>query len=120
MLAYADHLLGSMRPLSTRLLPFSWNASSGVSLKTRSAQSFVADLQTENRLQQVLNALQVAGFVTWLRNTPDQDLHILAIPLADSSILQSAWAPYIQAYWQSRILCHLRFFGDRGVEAAAL
>ena len=71
--------------------------------KTSEALSLsVADLQTENRLQQVLNALQVAGFVTWLRNTPDQDLHILAIPLADSSILQSAWAPYIQAYWQSR------------------
>lgn len=103
MLAYADGLLKLSRPLASRRLDLAWNAYNGQYLAGDGALAFAAgDLQQKYLLQRMLNALQVAGFVTWLRETRPNGLQILAIPLISAPDPASPWQPYIQAYWQSR------------------
>lgn len=104
MLAYADQLLDMPQPLSRRLLSGSWNEYTG---QYDPAGDTVVSLLVDNvgndfLIQDMLNALHVAGFVTWLRDNPRQGLHILALPLLDAQWQESAWAPYIAAYWQNR------------------
>lgn len=104
MLAYAERLAGLPQSLSHRKLSDSWNNYAGRNMAgTEGVISLGVD-NVENKylVQRLMNALQVAGYVTWLRRTPYQQEHILAIPLADPAVLQSSWAPYIQAYWESR------------------
>lgn len=104
MLDYAASLLAFDGSFSERILPDSWNAYTGVfSWDDAGALSLSVD-NVDNLflVQSMMDALQVAGFVTWLRRTNNQGLHILAIPLLDPAVLESAWAPYLQAYWESR------------------
>lgn len=104
MLAYASSLITLDRSLSERILPGAWNGiTRRYEYKPNLAISLdVADVKNEHLLQRMLNALHVAGFVTWLRDSarPDQDRHILAIPLLDPEWKGGSWASYIQAYWQ--------------------
>jgi len=104
MLNYADSLLGFSRTLTDRLLPDSYNAYTGVfTFDPYGVGSLnVDDVENQFLIQRMLDALQVAGFVSWLRQTPDQGLHILIIPLRDPAVLQSSWKPYIEAYWLDR------------------
>jgi hypothetical protein len=104
MLAYADSLISLQRSLSERALVGAWN---GYTRRyeydaNQAIAIAVSDVKNEYLLQRMLNALHAAGFVTWLRDSarPDQDLHILAIPLLNPDWAQGPWAPYIQAYWQ--------------------
>lgn len=101
MLKYADRLLRLDKPLIERKLPDSWNAYTQHFDRTGSGVISLAVQNVENQfmVQEMMNALHVAGFVTWLRNSSHQQLQILAIPLRDPAILQSEWSPYIQAYW---------------------
>jgi hypothetical protein len=104
MLAYADQLIRLERPLAERVLPGSWNEYFQTYLydENHAISLDVDDVQNEYLLQRMLNALQVAGFVTWLRQSqrPEQNLHILALPLLDPRWSESEWSPYIRAYWQ--------------------
>jgi hypothetical protein len=107
MLAYADSLLDLEPPLSGRLLTSSWNAYQGEYIAYTSGPGGLsislgdARVEVKDSLQRVLNALHVSGFVSWLRYSPDQDLHILAIPLNGVEILDSEWGEYIEAYWDN-------------------
>lgn len=103
MFAYADSLLALDRPLSTRRLVGVWNAYTEKNLLDGSVVALaVDDVQNKYLLQRMMNALQVAGFVTWLRKSPQKGLQILAIPLIGSPTNGSPWQSYIKAYWQSR------------------
>lgn len=103
MLAYADRLLSLDRPLATRRLVGAWNAYAGKNLPdTGSIVLAVEDVENKYLVQRMMNALQVSGFVTWLRKSPDSGLQILALSLNGAPAADSAWQPYIQAYWQSR------------------
>lgn len=103
MLRYADSLLGFSSPLAERRLPDTYNAYTGeFSYDPDAVLSLsVEDVENAFLVQQMMNALHVAGFVTWLRRTYDQGLHILAIPLRDPSQHESVLSPYIEAYWLS-------------------
>lgn len=108
-LAYADDLLkrsaepSLARSLKTRLLPYSWSAYAAGKDQNEAVLSLsVGDLQPDYLIQRMLYALQAAGFVTWLRDTPDQNRHILAISPADLHENSAAWQPYLDAYWQDR------------------
>ncbi|MBE0698411.1 MAG: hypothetical protein IH586_15960, partial [Anaerolineaceae bacterium] len=104
LLRYADSLIILDRPLRERILPGAWNGyTQRYEYDSNNAIALaVVDVKNEYLLQRMLNALHVAGFVTWLRDgaRPDQDLHILAVPLLMGKGHQDNWAPYIQAYWQ--------------------
>jgi hypothetical protein len=105
MLDYANVLLALPRSLQSRRLPETWNVFTRSSLALEGGPVLaldVADVQNEFLLQRMLDSLHVAGFVTWLRVGPVQDLHIVAIALREPGILQSDWAGYVQAYWQDR------------------
>jgi hypothetical protein len=104
MLAYADRLLNLNQPLATRLLPGSWNAVQQrfIHPEDQAMTLAVSGMRYDYNLQKILNALHVAGFAAWLRETPEQQLHILAIPLLDPAWEQGAWGQYIRAYWQDR------------------
>jgi hypothetical protein len=108
MLAYASRLLDQSEtaigaPLSDRLLPDTWQAYTGRFTWDEFGILSLTVNNIENKflVQRIMHALQAAGFVTWLRETPDQGLHILAIPLRDPSLRNSGWAPYLEAYWRS-------------------
>jgi hypothetical protein len=104
MLAYADRLLKLPQPLAKRILTASWNGQadryfhSELDVYTLT----VSSLKNDYGLQKVLNALHVAGFAAWLRESPDQGLHILAVALLDPVWQDSDWALYIRSYWQDR------------------
>jgi hypothetical protein len=104
MLAYADSLIVLHTSLRARALVGAWNGyTRRYEYDSNQAIALsVADVKNQYLLQRILNALHVAGFVTWLRESarPDQDLHILAVPLLNGDWAQGSWAPYIQAYWQ--------------------
>ncbi len=109
MLGYADSLLALPRPLSSRASGGIFNAYLNQYVLAGSAADVdgvvsldVSDISDEWQLQRILNALHVAGFVSWLRKSPDRSSSILALPLLDSSIRSSDWAPYLDAYWQGR------------------
>lgn len=106
MLAYADSLLDLKVPLSERMAGSVWNASTGeYDFSRRGAYALaVDDVKNEYWIQTMMNALQTAGFVTWLRRGPGDSLHILAIPLYGAEPLQPdfAWSAYTSAYWQDR------------------
>ncbi len=109
MLAYADSLLLEGMPLEERRLEMARNEYSGENTLRGSRGDVyhvmeldISGVRDEGTLQRMLNALQVSGFVTWLRRPANQTAHILAIPLLDSQIMQSAWQPYVEAYWRSR------------------
>jgi hypothetical protein len=114
MLAHADNLLQLAQPLEKRLLSSSWNAAHQRYLRPPDQTLTISagGLRHDYRLQHILNALHVAGFAAWLRETPEQDLHILAVPLLDPSWRQGDWAEYITAYWQDR---HALPSGDAAV-----
>jgi hypothetical protein len=104
-LAQADSMLELPVPLSKRILEKSWNAYSGdYSPSNSGVFSFnVENVQNKYLIQQMMNALHVAGFVTWLRHSPRQGLHILAIPLRWGDLVNSAWEPYIRSYWENSL-----------------
>jgi hypothetical protein len=104
MLAYADELLGLDEPLAKRQEPLVWNAYTGHKYSPeKGALGLLVDkVQKEYLLQDMLDALQVAGFVTWLRHNLDGKLEILAIPLTPAPQPDSPWTPYVAAYWQDR------------------
>jgi hypothetical protein len=104
MLGYADSLIPLDHSLRERALVGAWNGySQRYEYDSNKAIAIAAaDVKNEYLLQRMLNALHVAGFVAWLRDSarPDQDVHILAVPLLSGDWAQGDWAPYIQAYWQ--------------------
>lgn len=104
MLAYADSLIALDWTLGQRVLPGAWNATTQrYEYDTNRAISLdVSTVKNEYLLQSMLNALHVAGFVAWLRDgaRPDQDAHILAVPLVAPEILDETWKPYVDSYWQ--------------------
>lgn len=104
MLAYADSLMPLHRAFSQRIYPGAWNGYLRRYLYDRdqAISLDVSDVKNEYLLQRMLNALQAAGFVTWLRESErnEQSLHILALPLINQDWSAGDWAPYIQAYWQ--------------------
>lgn len=101
-LARAGQLLGFSKSLSNRILTDIWNP------YTRRFHPYtgdvlslnVDDVQNKHFIQKMMDALQVNGYVTWLRSGDEGRLHILAIPLWRGDWSNSSWAPYIQAYWQ--------------------
>ncbi len=105
MLAYADRLISLDRSLSERMYQGTWNAyTQAYDYNPDHALSIaVNDVKNEYLIQRMLNALHVAGFVAWLRESDrlEQDLHILAIPLLDPAWRDGEWAPYIEAFWQA-------------------
>ncbi len=105
MLAYADQLIALDRSLKERLYLGTWNAYAQVYdyNEDHALSIAVNDVKNEYLIQRMLNALQVAGFVVWLRGSdrPEQDLHILAVPLLDPAWREGKWAPYIEAFWQA-------------------
>lgn len=103
MLDYADSLLANRRKFESRRMGSVWNGYTRqvVTGATRAIALNVADVQNTYQIQYMMNALQVSGFVTWLRRVQDsKDLQILAIPLIGE--LEPTWAPYVLAYWQDR------------------
>jgi len=105
MLAYADQLVPLNRPLRERLLRGSWNAyTHSYDYNHEQVLSIaVDDVKNELYFQRILNALHVAGFISWLRESdrPEQNLHIIAIPLRDRAWAEGDWAPYIESFWQA-------------------
>ncbi len=103
-LARASQLLGFSQSLSTRVLENIWNPYTGqyYSYAGDVLGVKVSDVQNKHFIQKMMNALQVSGFITWLRgeNAKQGQMHILAIPLGQYDWLNSDWAPYVQAYWQ--------------------
>ncbi len=103
MLAYAGSLANFSRSLSDRQASQVWN---GYTRQYQTAGSGavaldVTDVQNLYQVQNMMNALQVAGFVTWLREGQNLGgLQILAVPLVGE--LPAEWSPYVLAYWQSR------------------
>ncbi len=55
-------------------------------------------MQNRYTIQEMLNALQVAGFATWYRQNPLAGEHILAVRLRPG-ILDSEWGEYVRAYF---------------------
>ncbi len=102
-LARAGQLVGFTNSLSNRILTDIWNPYTGrYHPYTGDVMSLnVDDIQNQHFIQKMMNALQVTGFVTWLRKGPQGRLHILAIPIWRGDWSNSTWAPYIQAYWQN-------------------
>ena len=101
MLAYADSLLSFHRPLLSRRLEKVWNGYTRVDSAGGALALDVSDAQNLYLVQDMLNALHVAGFVAWLRNgMSPPGLQILAIPLQGE--IAPEWAPYIISYWQGR------------------
>ena len=101
MLAYADSLLHFTRPLPARQMERAWNGYTRSWIGSGALALDMADIQNLYLAQEALNALQVAGFVTWLRDgRNDGGLQILAIPLEGE--IMPEWAPYIISYWQGR------------------
>lgn len=107
LLDYADTLIALDVPLRERAAAGAWNAITGMEDSGPGAPFTirVGDVKNTFLIQRMLDALHVAGFVTWLRETgrPGEGLHILAIPLVDASIRSGAWAAYVQAYWQDSL-----------------
>lgn len=105
MLAYADRLISLDRSLSERRYQGTWNAyTQAYDYNPDHALSIaVHDVKNEYLIQRMLNALHVAGFVTWLRGSDrlEQDLHILVVPMLDPAWREGEWAPYIEAFWQA-------------------
>lgn len=107
MIAYAEQLLNRPGALSKRRLGGAWNAYDQTFYRSASSSPgagvvalAVDDIKPAYTAQSILNALHVAGFVAWLRSTPQQGLHILAIPLDGSANrVDSPWAAYVEAYW---------------------
>jgi hypothetical protein len=101
-LSRAGHILGFSKSLSDRILTDIWNP------YTRRFHTYtgdvlslnVDDVQNKHFIQKMMDALQVNGYITWLRSGDEGRLHILAIPLWRGDWSNSSWAPYIQAYWQ--------------------
>jgi hypothetical protein len=58
----------------------------------------VNDIGPKYRVQELANALFVAGFVPWLRLGSEKDLHILAVALRPG-VLDSIWGSYVSAYF---------------------
>lgn len=100
-LAYAQSLLPAGLALAPRGMTRAWNASTGQTEPTGSAAFAFSfnEIQNEYLLQDVLDALQVAGFAAWLRRD-ESGLNILAVPVQASS-LDSVWGEYVRAYWQA-------------------
>ncbi len=101
-LAYADQVYEGASSLAKLRLGFSWNAASASYERAgeMAAAFSVADLRPVYRIQELLNALHVAGFAAWLRDDPKQGRHILAVALRPG-VLQSGWGEYVRAYWTS-------------------
>lgn len=106
MLARADSLLDLKVPLTERLAGSVWNAATGeYDFSRRGAYAIsVGDVQNEYLIQTMMNAMHVSGFVTWLRTGPGDSMHILAIPVTSTDVLQPdfRWGEYVSAYWRDR------------------
>jgi hypothetical protein len=101
-LTRAGQMLGFSKSLSSRILTEIWNpyARRYYPYSGDVLSLDVNDVQNKHFIQQIMNALQVSGYVTWLRSGAEGGLRILAIPLWRGDWSKSAWAPYIEAYWQ--------------------
>ncbi len=101
-LARASQMLELSNPLSSRIVPEIWNAYSNryVPYTGDVISLNVNDVQKKYFIQWMMNALQVNGYVTWLRNGTKGGLRILAIPLWRGDWSKTDWAPYLEAYWQ--------------------
>lgn len=100
MLAYANELLGWQTPLERRQLLHVWNAVNGAYASTGEDVLVFAtgDIVSRYLVQNALDALHVAGFVTWLRMDARQGEHILALPL-HAGVQDGPWSGYVQAYF---------------------
>lgn len=100
MLTYADHLLGLETPLARRKLTHAWNAALRTYLVTGGDVYAFSTASVQNRytIQEMLNALHVAGFAAWLRLDQLNGEHILAVRLRPG-ILDSDWGEYVRAYF---------------------
>lgn len=114
MLAYAESLLQPALALKPRLINIVWNSAAQGTLKPGPLVRVMAveDIPDGYRLQEILNALHVAGFAAWLRRAPHMPLHILAVSLQDRAVLDSPWKEYVNAYWAGPLT---RPAGDEGV-----
>lgn len=99
-LAYAEHIYGFAGSLQARWQNRVWNPAAGRMETTGSAvvALSVKDLAPEYRLQELANALFVAGFVPWLRRDEENELHILAVAL-QPGVMESEWGGYVTAYF---------------------
>ncbi len=100
MLTYADHLLALEIPLERRQLTHAWNAARQTYLLTGAEALAFSTASVQNRytIQEMLNALHVAGFAAWLRLDPLSGEHILAVAMRPG-VLDGDWADYVQAYF---------------------
>lgn len=100
-LTYAAQLFGGPTPLEKLKLSFAWNGASGTYERASefAAAFSAADLQPAYRVQDLINALHVAGFAAFLRQDPRQGLNILAVALRPG-LQESPWGKYLAVYWQ--------------------
>ena len=101
-LVYVNQLYNAAVPLLKLRLDVVWDANSAAYLRANqfAAAFSVADIQPAYRVQELLNAFQVGGFVTWLRRDPKQGLQILAVALRPG-VAESQWGGLVSAYWAS-------------------
>jgi hypothetical protein len=99
-LAYAEQIYGFAGSLKDRLQLGTWNPLSGQYEATGKdvLAIHVDDVQPVYHLQELVNALLVAGFVPWLRMDKEKDLHVLAVALRPG-VMESIWGSYVSAYF---------------------
>lgn len=101
-LAYVNQLYNPTVPLLKLRLDGVWNNQTQIYERVNefAAAFSVADIQPAYRIQELLNAFHVGGFVTWLRADPKQGLQILAVALRPG-VFESVWGDMVRAYWPS-------------------
>jgi hypothetical protein len=99
-LAYAEQIYGFAGSLTDRLQYATWNPASGKYEPTGKEVLAlqVKDVAPEYRLQDLANALLVAGFVPWLRMDEEKKLHVLAVALRPG-VMESTWGEYVRSYF---------------------
>jgi hypothetical protein len=99
-LAYAETIYGFAGSLTDRRQFATWNPISGqyepTGVDVLALQ--VKDVAPQYRLQELVNALFVAGFVPWLRMDEEKELHVLAVALRPG-VQDSIWGGYVSAYF---------------------
>jgi hypothetical protein len=101
-LAYVNQLYNPAAALLKLRLDGVWNnRTQAYERSSEFAAAFsVADILPAYRVQELLNAFHVGGFVAWLRADPAQGLQIIALALRPG-VLESEWGDMLRAYWLS-------------------
>lgn len=98
---YAEKLLGEPHGVRRRIKAQFWNPQNGKSAPAGEILSLdVQDLQWKYQLQELANAVFIAGFIPRLYKPTEGSLEMLLIPL-DTGRADDTWQPYIQSYFDT-------------------